>query len=91
MIYFTSDLHLGHRAVIEMNDRPFSDIEEMNKVLIDNINTRVKQNDTLYILGDLSFRIPLSEANRLIQQIQCKNKYLLILNNDKNYYPSLFK
>lgn len=91
MIYFTSDLHLGHKAVIEMNNRPFADIEEMNKVLIDNINTRVKQNDTLYILGDLSFRIPLSEANRLIQQIQCKNKYLLIGNHDKNYDSSLFK
>ena len=91
MIFFTSDLHLGHRAVIEMNHRPFSDIDEMNKTLIDNINCKVKQDDTLYILGDLSFRIPLSQANEFIQQIRCKNKYLLIGNHDKNYDESLFK
>lgn len=91
MIYFTSDLHLGHKAVIEMNDRPFSDVDEMNRVLIDNMNKTVKQNDTLYILGDLSFRIPLSEANKLIEQIKCENIYLLKGNHDKNYDVSLFK
>ena len=90
MIYFTSDLHLGHKAVIGMNDRPFADVEEMNTVLIENINERVKQNDTLYILGDLSFRIPLSQANELIQKIHCRNRYLLMGNHDKNYDSSLF-
>lgn len=91
MIYFTSDLHLGHKAVIGMNDRPFADVEEMNTVLIENINERVKQNDTLYILGDLSFRIPLSQANELIQKIHCRNRYPLMGNHDKNYDSSLFK
>ena len=36
MIYFTSDLHLGHRRIIRMQDRPFADLKEMNRVLIYN-------------------------------------------------------
>lgn len=90
MIYFTSDLHLGHRAIISMANRPFENVEEMNRVLIDNINRTVKQEDTLYILGDLCYRIKVDEANELISQINCKNRYLLIGNHDKQYDPSLF-
>lgn len=37
-IWFTSDLHLGHRAVINFQDRPFGTVEEMNEALIKNWN-----------------------------------------------------
>lgn len=33
MIWFTSDLHLGHRAVINFQDRPFGTVEEMNEAI----------------------------------------------------------
>jgi len=54
-IYFTSDLHLGHKNIIQYCNRPFVSIDEMNKVLIDNWNSVVKSNDTVYQLGDFSF------------------------------------
>ena len=38
MIYFTSDLHLGHRGIIRMQNRPFENVQEMNQVLIRNYN-----------------------------------------------------
>ena len=53
MIWFTSDLHLGHRAAISMCERPFETVEEMNEILIRNFNSCVKKNDTVYILGDI--------------------------------------
>lgn len=56
MIYFTSDLHLGHANVIRHCNRPFSSAEELDEVLIQNWNSRVTNNDTVYILGDLMFR-----------------------------------
>ena len=34
MIWFTSDLHLGHRSVLNFCERPFETVEEMNETLI---------------------------------------------------------
>ena len=90
MIYFTSDLHLGHRAAINMCERPFENAEEMNRVLIQNINARVHKDDTLYILGDLAHRTPVEQVNEWIAKINGK-KILIKGNHDKNYYPSLFE
>ena len=89
MIYFTSDLHLGHRAIIRMANRPFCDVEDMNKQLIDGINSFVKPNDTLYMLGDIAYRIKTDEANDLIKKINGK-KIFLRGNHDKPYDESLF-
>lgn len=55
MIYLTADLHLGHAGIIDFCGRPFESVDEMNRVLIENINGRVKQADKLYILGDLAY------------------------------------
>lgn len=90
MIYFTSDLHLGHRAAINMCERPFENAEEMNRVLIQNINARVHKDDTLYILGDLAHRTPVEQVNEWIAKINGK-KILIKGNHDKNYNPSLFE
>lgn len=56
MIYYTSDLHLGHANIIKLCHRPFADVDEMNAVLITNWNARVANSDTVYICGDLMFR-----------------------------------
>lgn len=54
-VYFSSDWHLFHKNIIEFSKRPFSSVEEMNEVLIENWNERVKKNDTAYFIGDFSF------------------------------------
>ena len=56
MIFFTSDLHLGHENCIRLCNRPFSSIEEMDETLIENWNYKVTGKDTVYILGDLIYR-----------------------------------
>ena len=89
MIYFTSDLHLGHPAIIHMRNRPFTDVEDMNQKLINNYNSLVKKNDTVYILGDICHRLKVEEANELISKLNGK-KILVSGNHDKKYSRSLF-
>ncbi len=53
MIYYTSDLHLGHQNIIRLCNRPFADVEEMDEALIENWNRRVGKDDLVYLLGDI--------------------------------------
>lgn len=57
-VWFTSDSHFFHANVIQYCNRPFSSVEEMNRILISNWNSVVDQQDVVYHLGDfsLSFR-----------------------------------
>lgn len=52
MNYYISDLHIGHANAIKFDGRPFADVNEMNNAIIENWNSRVKTDDTVYILGD---------------------------------------
>lgn len=90
MIYFTSDLHLGHVNVLKLCQRPFDDIEDMNNALIHNWNTMITPRDTVYILGDFFFRIHVEDANEIIKKLKGK-KILIKGNHDLKYDESLFE
>lgn len=50
--WMTSDTHLGHARIIELCDRPFGSVEEMDEQLLANINETVPDTDRLVLLGD---------------------------------------
>lgn len=54
-VFFTSDLHFSHKNIIRFDNRPFTSVEEMNETLIRNWNRKVKKDDLVYILGDISW------------------------------------
>ncbi|NMC04436.1 MAG: metallophosphoesterase [Candidatus Lokiarchaeota archaeon] len=56
MIWFTADFHLGHANIIKYCKRPFATVDEMDKKILDNLAKLVHDGDTLYFLGDLSFK-----------------------------------
>ena len=58
MVYFTADLHFYHKNIITATNRPFSNEDEMNRVLIQNWNNKVSFNDNVYILGDFTMKGP---------------------------------
>ncbi len=54
--WFSSDLHFGHFNIIKYTNRPFKSLEDMNTTLIENWNSRVKEDDSVFDLGDFNFR-----------------------------------
>ena len=54
-LFFTSDTHWCHENILKFCKRPFSSIEEHDKVLIDNWNSVIGPDDTVFHLGDFCF------------------------------------
>lgn len=82
MIYFTADTHFFHSNIINLCDRPFKNVDEMNKVLIRNWNSYITELDEIYILGDFLFKGTGSQANAILNTLKGK-KYLIRGNHDK--------
>ena len=51
-IFFTSDTHFGHSQPFLYEPRGFTNIEEMDEVIIERWNNIVSPNDIVYHLGD---------------------------------------
>ncbi len=92
-LFFTSDHHFGHENIIKFCDRPFTDAKEMNAVMIDRWNQKVKPKDIVYHLGDfgltykenlatiidqLNGKIHLIAGNHEGSAIQNRNKFVWI-------------
>jgi calcineurin-like phosphoesterase family protein len=91
MIWFTSDLHLGHWNIARYCGRPFKDLKSMDDTLIARINERVKPEDTLFHLGDFCFShsteasdAPKKPYDYYRNLIGCRNIIFIRGNHDKN-------
>lgn len=84
MDYFISDTHFFHKNVIKFVDengikqRNFDTIEEMNETIVDNWNRVVKDNDTVYHLGDVTLK---SKYLNIMDRLK-GNKILIKGNHD---------
>lgn len=67
-IFFTSDTHFFHNNIIEYCNRPYGSVEHMNNSLVKNWNSVVSQEDTVWLLGDVSFGKP-KETLELMSQL----------------------
>ena len=81
MIYYTADLHLGEKAVMELCKRPFATVEEMDETIIRNWNETVGKRDHVYILGDVTGK--LSEGSTVYVDRLNGIKHLIIGNHDR--------
>ncbi len=87
MIYYTADLHLGHLGIISMCQRPFRNLEEMHRTIIQNWNTRITPEDEVYIVGDVAYRCQMPDLETYLKQLP-GHKHLIIGNHDRHNIKS---
>jgi calcineurin-like phosphoesterase family protein len=94
-VYITSDTHFGHKNIVRGvtnwrtqdgevpidSTRDFQTIEQMNERLIDGINHFVGQDDTLIMLGDVSFG-GFDNIGIFLERLVCHNIHLILGNHD---------
>ncbi len=79
-IYVIADTHFNHQNIIKYCHRPFKDVTEMNKTIIDNWNQVVTNDDIVYHLGDFGFGTK-EELQQIFEKLNGK-KYLIMGNHD---------
>jgi calcineurin-like phosphoesterase family protein len=94
-VYITSDTHFGHKNICRGvtnwrtqdgevpvgSTRDFQTIEQMNQRLVDGINHFVGQDDTLIMLGDVSFG-GFDNIGIFLERLVCHNIHLILGNHD---------
>jgi calcineurin-like phosphoesterase family protein len=53
--HITSDTWFGRPLIIQIANRKFNDVDEMNATLIKNWNKKVKKNDVVFHLGNFAW------------------------------------
>lgn len=82
-IFFTADLHFGHKNVINFDSRLFETVEEMDQELIKRWNNKVSNKDIVYVLGDMFWKGQ-DYARDILEQLN--GKIVLIKgNHDKRW------
>lgn len=79
-IWFTSDMHFGHRNIMKFCNRPFNSVEEMDEALINNWNAVVEESDIVFNLGDFAYASN-SRWKEILERL--KGTHYLILGNHK--------
>ena len=79
--WFTADTHFSHNNIIKYSNRPFTSKFEMNSKLMENWNTKIKQNDIVYHIGDFCFADE-QEGQSILDRLNGK-KHLVSGNHDK--------
>lgn len=82
-LVFSSDWHLGHRAILGMQRRPFANVEEMGEHFVRETNRICHVGDRLFLLGDISNRSSFESVAPYIEQLRCKHISLVFGNHDE--------
>lgn len=89
-VFFISDLHLGHRAIIKFRKGGFKSVDEHDWFLRDQWNKVVTERDIVFVLGDVAF----SHSSLDLLKTFNGQKKLILGNHDKfqmNLYTRYFQ
>lgn len=82
-IWFTADTHFGHKRIIELCNRPFSSVVEMDLEMIRRWNRRVMPKDEIIHLGDFS----MGPQDKYLHQL---NGRKILIKGNHDYSKNIF-
>ena len=83
MRYYIADCHFYHKALLDhMDCRGFDSVESMNEYMIEQWNKKVRKNDEVVILGDLSWG-NLAQTQQILDQLQ---GHLFMIRGNHDYF-----
>lgn len=88
-IFVTADLHLGHDREFIYKPRGFSSIQEHDETIIKNWNSVVKEDDIVYVLGDVMLGNNSSGLEKVLRLNG--SKILIVGNHDTENRIELYK
>lgn len=86
--FLVSDTHFGHKNIIDYEQRPFNNTEEMDQYMIQKWNESVRDDDIVIHFGDV-FVCNASRATEISSQL--KGRKILILGNHDRFSVTKFK
>lgn len=86
--WFTADTHFGHARIIDICGRPFANVEEMDRCMIENWNATVGKTDQVFHLGDFAYRADQRLMRRVFSQLNGQ-KFLIEGNHDNAHTRAL--
>lgn len=90
-VFFMSDLHYGHKNILEIDKRPYNTIEDMNSYIVEELKTKLRPSDVLFDLGDLFWKSTnIKICKEVLDSIGTENIYKIMGNHDpyKHYYTT---
>ena len=87
--FVISDLHLGHKNIIQFERNEFSSVEEHDAFIIKKWNSVVNDSDLVYVLGDVAFSLDLASLKEKLTLL--KGTKILIKGNHDHKTNSFYK
>lgn len=93
-VWFTSDNHFFHRGIFEYcpDTREGANVLEMNEIMIERWNAKIRPNDRVFCIGDFSFH---KDINVTINTLSRLNGQITIIRGNHDYHfrdhPEVFK
>ena len=83
-LFFTSDTHFGHKNIILLNNRPFTDIQEHDETLISNWNEVIPEDGIVIHQGDFFMGVRSNKIKWILESLNFGTIYLTKGNHEKD-------
>jgi calcineurin-like phosphoesterase family protein len=90
-VWFTSDLHLGHKRDFVWEARGYKSAENHTNSIIETINDCVREGDILFNMGDLCLNTTRQELDNYLDRIVCKNMWCLWGNHNNPHEKNIYR